>query len=111
LAQRFMAEAVERFASAPGGDGGSGGGYFDTLADRPDLFVRTRGTSDGAIPSGNSQMIHNLLDLYELVGDEGYLDRAIRDLRSFATPLEQQGANMAYMQHALLRAIEVAPAR
>ncbi|MEM7230388.1 MAG: thioredoxin domain-containing protein, partial [Planctomycetota bacterium] len=37
------------------------GGYFDTLADQADLFVRAKGTYDGAIPSGNSLMFHAIV--------------------------------------------------
>jgi uncharacterized protein YyaL (SSP411 family) len=104
-AERFTRAAVARFEAPPGG-------YFDTLDDartRAELFVRTRGTHDGAVPSGNSQMVHNLVDLYELTDDRGHLQRAIHDLRSFAEALMQNGANMAHMQHALLRVLEAAP--
>ena len=64
--------------------------------------MRTRSVYDGALASGNSQMIHNLIDL-------GRLDRAAYDLRRFAGPLEAHGHGMAHMQHALLRAMELAP--
>ncbi|MGI9013226.1 MAG: DUF255 domain-containing protein [Phycisphaerales bacterium] len=36
------------------------GGWFDTRADQPDLFIHTRNTHDGAVPSGNSLMLGNL---------------------------------------------------
>jgi len=101
-AARYLDAAAERFAS-------DGGGYFDTLADQDDLFVRVRSTWDGAVPTGNAVMIHNLLDLYALTNKPAYLTAAVRDLRSFAEPLKQQGAGMVHMQHALLRALEHAP--
>ncbi|MCC7145022.1 MAG: thioredoxin domain-containing protein [Phycisphaeraceae bacterium] len=101
-ARELMAKAVELFDAT---GGGFAGGYFDTLANQADLLVRVRATYDGAISSGNSQMIHNLLDLYEQTGEEEYLSRAGRDLRSFAGPLEQHGAGMIHMQFALLRAL------
>ena len=88
-----------------------GGGYYDTLDEQADLFVRTVSTYDGAIPTGNSQMIHNLLDLHELTGNEAYLGTALTDLASFGGALAKQGAAMVHMQHALLRAIESAPER
>jgi len=87
------------------------GGYYDTLADQPDLFVRTISTYDGAIPSGNSQMIHNLIDLWQLTNQDHYLDRAIVDLQSFAHPLARLGQGMAYMQYALARVIQAQPDR
>jgi hypothetical protein len=104
LAQHHTAIAIERFA-------GEDGGYYDTLADQSDLFVRTRSIYDGAIPSGNSQMIHNLLDLYAQTGDERYLQRAVKDSGSFAGSLQRYGSGMAHMQHAVLRALEVGPER
>ena len=88
-----------------------GGGYFDTLEGQDDLFVRTRTTYDGAVCSGNSQMVHNLLDLYELTGEDAFLDRAIRDIRSFASEMKRLGVGMVHLHHALLRAMEMAPKR
>ena len=102
LAKSYTRAAEERFAAPDGG-------YFDTLADQADLFVRTRGSYDGAIPSGNSVMVHNLLDLYEETRDRDYLERALRDLRSFGGALHRGGAGMSLMQQALLRALELAP--
>jgi len=85
------------------------GGYYDTLAEQHDLLVRLHSAIDGSMPSGNSQMVHNLLDLYELTGESAYLDRACDDLRRYARPLAEQGRAMPHMAHALLRALEVAP--
>lgn len=85
------------------------GGYFDTLANQADLFVRTRNAHDGAIPCGNSVMVNNLLDLYEITHDPMYLRQAVRDLRSFSSQLDRHGVNMLNMQIALLRALTLAP--
>ena len=101
-AKDLITVARERFATPDGG-------YYDTLADQPDLFVRTRNTHDGAIPTGNSQMIHNLIDLYELTDNEEHLDLAVKDLQSFAGVLTDRGYVLAHMQHALLRAIKADP--
>ncbi|XAL99705.1 DUF255 domain-containing protein [Phycisphaeraceae bacterium D3-23] len=101
-AERYTAFAIEHFAH-------DNGGYYDTLADQQDLFVRTRGTYDGAVPSGNSQMIHNLVDLFELTGNRDYAERAARDLMSFATPMRQRGGAMMHMLHALHRLMKAAP--
>ena len=101
-AQRYTAMAIERFTHEIGG-------YYDTLADQQDLFVRTRGTYDGAVPSGNSQMVHNLVDLYELTGNRSYAERAARDLMSFATPMRERGGAMLHMLHALHRLQKAAP--
>jgi uncharacterized protein YyaL (SSP411 family) len=86
-----------------------GGGYYDTLADQDDLLVRLHSAVDGSMPSGNSQMAHNLLDLYQLTDDAVFLERACQDLRRFAEPMTQQPQAMPRMAHALLRALEIAP--
>ena len=106
-AEELTAHAIKLF----GDDKKDGGGYYDTLADQSDLFVRTRSKYDGAVPTGNSQMVHNLVDLYTLTEKESYIDRAANDLRSFAGALMQMGASMAHMQHALLKAMNAAPAK
>ncbi|MEM6854628.1 MAG: thioredoxin domain-containing protein [Planctomycetota bacterium] len=102
-AVRLMKHAHDQFAAPQGG-------YFDTLADQADLFVRTRSTYDGAMPSGNSQMVHNLLALHRLTGDATYARRAVLDLRSFAGPLEQSGLGMTHMQRAAFEALSELPA-
>jgi len=101
-AKRLTQSAIDRFAHP-------NGGYHDTRADQRDLFVRTRSAYDGATPSGNSQMIHNLIDLAQATGEAHYAQRAARDLESFAQPLGQQGTAMTHMLHALLRLRDHAP--
>ena len=103
-AEQLSGLATERFAAEDGG-------YYDTLPDQIDLIVRTRSTNDGAVVSGNSQMAQNLLDLHKLTGKDEYLGAAVTTLYSFAGSLKQRGPMMAHMQHALYRAIEVAPRR
>ena len=61
------------------------GGYYDTLPDQQDLFVRTKSTYDGAVPSPNAIMVHNLLDLHELTRNEQYLDDATASLASLSS--------------------------
>ncbi len=60
----------------------SSGGFFDTEADQSDLFVRTKSTRDGVLPCANSLMLLNLMDLYELTGDDALLDDAASTLLS-----------------------------
>jgi len=103
-AVRLVEAAEHRFAAEQGG-------YHDTLADQRDLLVRIRSAMDGSVPSGNSQMVHNLLDLHGITGQSGYFDRAEHALRSFSHPMSRQGPAMTHMAHALLRALEAEPAR
>lgn len=76
-ADELMAEAEARF-----GDGD--GGYFDTAADASELFIRPRATYDGAMPSGVSVMINNLVDRAELTGDGASAERAAAALRGIS---------------------------
>ncbi|MFG0250537.1 MAG: thioredoxin domain-containing protein [Phycisphaeraceae bacterium JB051] len=79
------------------------GGYFDTLANQSDLFVRTRSTYDGATPSGNSVMVHNQLDLYELTSQSVYLKRAELDLKASSQLIGAAKVGMVHLAHAQLR--------
>ncbi|QDU72117.1 DUF255 domain-containing protein [Mucisphaera calidilacus] len=97
-ARRLVDEVEKRFAA-------EGGGYFDSPAGAVGMFVRTRVRQDGAVPSGNAQMAHNLLDLYEITGEGVYFERVLSLLGGFAASLGQIGMVMVHMQHALLRAI------
>lgn len=83
-ARDLVARAADRFGAGPtaGPAEASAGrfarGLFDTEADRPDLFVRPRSTYDGAIPSGVSVMIGNLVSIAQMCGPSG--PAALRDL-------------------------------
>jgi hypothetical protein len=48
------------------------GGLFFSPADRPDLIVRQREVYDGAVPSGNSVALSNLLRLARLTAEPRY---------------------------------------
>ena len=66
------------------------GGFFDTRENQSDLFVRVRSSYDGAVPSGNSIMLLNLIDLHELTGQAGYLDDATATLQSLSSAIDQR---------------------
>ncbi|MCH8823835.1 MAG: DUF255 domain-containing protein [Planctomycetes bacterium] len=87
------------------------GGYFDTLSDQSDLFVRSKSTYDGAVPCGNSVMALNLLDLYELTNDEKYLDDAVALLRGISSQLSQNPVSSALATVALKRLLDKYPQR
>ncbi|MEM6334270.1 MAG: DUF255 domain-containing protein [Planctomycetota bacterium] len=102
-AERFSEVVVERFGSR------SAGRYYDTLAGQSDLLVRTKGLSDGAVASGNSQMLHNLVGLYRATGNGGYLKRAVLDVWAMAGKAESAGANAAWWAAGVARLFEALP--
>ena len=104
-AVKLAAAADERFW-----DEGAGG-YFDTLSDQSDLFVRVKSTYDGAVPSANSVMALNLLGLYELTGDEAYLDRTIALLRGISSHVDRSPVATALATAALDRINDRFPLR
>ncbi|MDY7107050.1 MAG: DUF255 domain-containing protein [Planctomycetota bacterium] len=87
----------------------STGSYFDTLADQSDLFVRTKSTYDGATPSGNGVMAHNLLELHALTGDETCLDEAAALLGALGRVLTSRPLGSVTSLSALSRLAEVSP--
>ena len=60
------------------------GGWFVTPDDAEPLLARERPDYEGALPTGASVTIQNLLRLAELTGDERHRARAERGLGSFA---------------------------
>ncbi|QYK48527.1 MAG: thioredoxin domain-containing protein [Phycisphaeraceae bacterium] len=80
-----------------------GGGFYDTMPEAPDLFVRARSTYDGAIPCGTSVMIHALIDLHELTGERAYLDDAVAALAAISPAVKDSPVSTANSTRALLR--------
>jgi len=68
------------------------GGFFLSPADGEELFVRPKELYDGAIPSGNSVALLNLLRLGRLTGETRYEELAQRTLAAFAGDLGRGGA-------------------
>lgn len=97
VASRLAAESETRFGDQ------MTGAYFDTTADRPDLFVRSRSTYDGALPSGSSIMINAMIDLFEITGDRRFLERALRALRALSGFIASAPLGAAGSTRALLR--------
>ncbi|OPZ75118.1 MAG: hypothetical protein BWY80_00288 [Firmicutes bacterium ADurb.Bin456] len=60
------------------------GGFFFYGEDAEELIVRPKEIYDGALPSGNSVMLLNLLRLARLTGNETLQDEAERQVRAFA---------------------------
>ena len=85
------------------------GGYFDTLADRPDLFVRSKSSYDGAVPSGNGAMALDLIRLYELTGNEQYVNDAQATLSGLSANISENAVATAKSTTALHRLLQLKP--
>lgn len=72
------------------------GGFYFTSNDAEELLVRHKEIYDGAIPSGNSVAMLNLLRLGRITGNPSYEDMAAKLARAFSQTVEQ--APMAYTQ-------------
>ncbi len=73
------------------------GGFFMTSNDHERLIAREKPSYDGALPSGNSYAVSNLLRLYGLTTDDTYRKRAESALKSFSNILGENPAAMAEM--------------
>jgi uncharacterized protein YyaL (SSP411 family) len=72
------------------------GGFYFTANDAEELIVRHKEIYDGAIPSGNSVAMMNLLKLGRITGDQSYEEIASKLTRAFSQTVEQ--APSAYTQ-------------
>jgi hypothetical protein len=70
------------------------GGLFFSPDDAPDLPLREKAFHDGAIPSGNSVAMLNLLRLSHLTGDTECRDKAWELARS--SPVDSAGRTLGY---------------
>lgn len=73
-AQRLCRKVIEDFSDE------AGGGFYLYGSDSEALILRPKETYDGAVPSGNSLMAWNLVELWHLTGDESYEAQAKRQL-------------------------------
>tara|TARA_R110002072_G_scaffold42064_12_gene118075 strand:+ start:6728 stop:9118 length:2391 start_codon:yes stop_codon:yes gene_type:complete len=105
---------IELADEAHGLFAGVGGAYFDTRAQQADLFVRTKSVHDGAIPSASGVMLHNLIDIAELVaGDEAqatkFRTRAAGLLESISGALAGFPMSAINSARALIKMLEQEP--
>ncbi|MBL8762820.1 MAG: DUF255 domain-containing protein [Phycisphaerae bacterium] len=107
---RYRAGAVEllRAAEVRFSDP-AGGGYFDSIAGRSDLFVRPRSTYDGAVPSASAVMLHNWIDLHERTGDRRVLTRAHELLASLSRAIAESPIAAVHSTLGLLRLLDHDP--
>ena len=85
------------------------GGYFDTLEGQGNLIVRTKTMYDGALPSGQSVMIHDLLDLAKATGETRFNDAALRTLAATSQPIAESPLAPIEATRALVRVLNTEP--
>ncbi len=73
------------------------GGFFFAAKDEEDVFPRRKEDYDGALPSGNSVALLNLLRLARLGGDSAYEDMASQMSRVFAGEVRRAPAAHTFM--------------
>jgi uncharacterized protein YyaL (SSP411 family) len=71
------------------------GAFFLTADDGEALIVRSKEIYDGAIPSGNSVAVYNLVRLSRLTGNLEYAERADQLMRSFSGVISRGPANFS----------------
>jgi uncharacterized protein YyaL (SSP411 family) len=82
-AKKLSEEMIELFAD------NEGGGFFLTAQDSEKLIARSKPSSDGAIPTGNSIAALVLLRLGQLTMDQHFSEQGSRILEAFSLQLEQ----------------------
>lgn len=65
------------------------GGYFFTSEDSEKLIVRQKEIYDGAVPSGNSVQLLNLVRLFELTSNNFYYEIAQKQIKAFAAEVNR----------------------
>jgi uncharacterized protein YyaL (SSP411 family) len=68
------------------------GGYYFTADGHETLLARAKEPFDGALPSGNSLAIIDLLALFRLTGERSYRDHADKALQAFSSILSRSPA-------------------
>jgi len=77
------------------------GGYFMTSNDHETLIAREKPAYDGALPSGNSIQLMNLLRLAEFTSNETYKKRAKKMLQAFSNTLNNYPTSLSKMLSAV----------
>ncbi|MHC4738870.1 MAG: thioredoxin domain-containing protein [Planctomycetota bacterium] len=94
-AKKLGEEMIELFSDS------EGGGFFLTGKDGEKLIARTKPSSDGAVPSGNSIAALVLLKLGRLTMNQRFIEQGGRILEIFQQQLEQSPAYSSAMLLAL----------
>ncbi|MCF7816941.1 MAG: thioredoxin domain-containing protein [Kiritimatiellales bacterium] len=71
------------------------GGYFMTATGAEELIVRPKEIYDGALPSGNSVQMLNLLKLARLTGRSGLEQQAVETGKAFSGSIDRSPSNFS----------------
>ncbi|MDH7604192.1 MAG: thioredoxin domain-containing protein, partial [Melioribacter sp.] len=77
------------------------GGYFFTSSNTENI-VRTKLLYDGAIPSGNSVQLSNLIRLYHLTGDSEFSELINKQLKAFSHQVNSASFGYSYFLNSYL---------
>lgn len=110
-AEELMKVAMERFSPAAGSPEATShpGILFDTREGQTDLIVRAATTHDGAMPSAQGVMLHNLIDLYAFTRNQAYLDRAVSLARAISGEIARSPLASVNSTRAVLRLLPSKP--
>jgi len=79
-----------------------GRGFFVTGQDSEELIVRPKETWDGAIPSGNSVAVMDLLRLYHLLDEEEFRDTALAALDGLWPAMQREPTGLLHLVSAAM---------
>jgi hypothetical protein len=82
------------------------GGYYFTAHDAEKLFARSKDSYDGAVPSGNSLALLNLVRLWTVTGKDEYRKEAENGFQTFAKAMENSPSGLTTMAQALGRYLD-----
>ncbi|MGB5750444.1 MAG: thioredoxin domain-containing protein [Desulfobacterales bacterium] len=77
------------------------GGLYMTADDGEKLLVRSKEIYDGAVPSGNSVVVYNLLRLAHMTGNTDYMQKSEAIIKAFSEQVKQYPAGYAQLMVAL----------
>jgi len=87
---RMQDETIDRFWDE------DEGGFFFSADSASDLIVRRKEIYDGAVPSGNSVALSNLIRIARITGDARYDDKADRLVKAFSEVARRSPANFSF---------------
>ncbi|MFM9958174.1 MAG: DUF255 domain-containing protein [Phycisphaerales bacterium] len=112
-AEELTKIALERFAPpsppAAGTHDVHPGTLFDTRDAQADLIVRSASTHDGAMPSAQGVMLHNLIDLYLITRNETYRERAVQLAQALSGEIARSPVATINSTRAALRLLTIKP--